>query len=120
MIALDLDYTELTLVSMACEERERANRECAENLAADPADRQRFAGAIKNMTTMADWYLEIRRKADAARLAPVEPPASYQLTRLSHCTPIWGGHSPACDRDGTYCSLASTHRGACKPHGTPA
>lgn len=39
--------------------------------------------------------------------------------RLGHCTSTWGGHSPACDRDGTYCSLSSTHSGECQPHGTP-
>lgn len=37
--------------------------------------------------------------------------------RLGHCTGTFAGHSPACDRDGTYCSLASTHSGPCKPHG---
>jgi hypothetical protein len=40
--------------------------------------------------------------------------------RLGHCTPLLGGHSPACDRDGTYCALASTHEGPCKPHGQRA
>lgn len=38
---------------------------------------------------------------------------------LPHCTPTLGGHSPACDRDGTYCALASTHAGPCRPHGVP-
>lgn len=39
--------------------------------------------------------------------------------RLGHCTPVWGGHSPACLRDGTYCQLISSHDGTCKPHGEP-
>lgn len=39
--------------------------------------------------------------------------------RLGHCTPMWGGHSPACNRDGTYCSKVSTHDGPCAPHGSP-
>lgn len=38
-------------------------------------------------------------------------------TRLGHCTTMLGGHSPACDRDGHYCALASTHDGPCRPHG---
>ncbi len=42
-----------------------------------------------------------------------------QTPRLGHCTPVWGGHSPACDRDGTYCSENSSHTGPCKPHGKP-
>jgi hypothetical protein len=40
--------------------------------------------------------------------------------RLGHCSPVWGGHSPACIRDGSYCSLASSHAGPCQPHGSPA
>lgn len=40
----------------------------------------------------------------------------YPKPRLGHCTPVWGGHSPACDRDGTYCYLSSSHEGPCKPH----
>lgn len=40
--------------------------------------------------------------------------------RLGHCSPRWGGHSPACLRDGTYCSLDSAHAGPCSPHGWPA
>ena len=42
-----------------------------------------------------------------------------QAQRLGHCTPPLGGHSPACIRDGSYCSMASSHDGPCKPHGKP-
>ena len=38
--------------------------------------------------------------------------------RLAHCTPVWGGHSPACMRDGTYCLMNSAHSGPCAPHGS--
>jgi hypothetical protein len=43
--------------------------------------------------------------------------AKDHTPRLGHCTGTFAGHSPACDRDGTYCSLSSTHTGPCKPHG---
>lgn len=36
--------------------------------------------------------------------------------RLIHCTNLWGGHHTLCDRDGTFCALASTHDGPCMPH----
>lgn len=39
--------------------------------------------------------------------------------RLPHCTGTFTGHSPSCDRDGEYCSLASSHMGPCEPHGSP-
>lgn len=39
------------------------------------------------------------------------------MTTIGHCTGTFSGHSPLCDRDGTYCSLASAHDGPCKPHG---
>jgi hypothetical protein len=41
---------------------------------------------------------------------------SDTTSRLGHCTTTYG-HSPACLRDGTYCSSESSHAGPCKPHG---
>lgn len=52
-----------------------------------------------------------RARADDARMD------TTTTTRLAHCTPTFGGHSPLCDRDGTYCQLFVSHEGPCNPHG---
>jgi hypothetical protein len=43
--------------------------------------------------------------------------AGQALVRLAHCTPTIGEHSPLCNRDGQFCSLAFGHKGECQPHG---
>jgi hypothetical protein len=35
---------------------------------------------------------------------------------MGHCT-TWNDHSPACVRDGSFCSQARGHDGPCTPHG---
>lgn len=43
--------------------------------------------------------------------------AGLARPRLGHCTPTFGGHSPACGRNGRYCSQTPSHIGDCTPHG---
>lgn len=59
-----------------------------------------------------------RRAGDGPRLSEYRDVAGMaREVRLPHCTPAFG-HTYLCDRDGRWCSSASSHSGPCKPHGS--
>lgn len=60
---------------------------------------------------------ELDPNCNLCMLAQATRPLEAAEPKLAHCTTTWG-HSPACLRDGTYCSRERSHAGACTPHGT--
>lgn len=62
-------------------------------------------------------YLRMNDEQVAREQAKFDAAVAALAARLGHCTTLTF-HNPLCDRDGHYCSLESTHKGPCKPHGT--